>query len=78
LEVGPDELEDAFIPYPPSQPTHEPVVTHPIEEVFQVEVHHILVALLDVGLGFGDRLVGGAPRTKSIAMVRERLIPRPL
>src|SRR6266571_2009589 len=31
LEVGPDELEDALIPYPPSQPTHEPVVTHPIE-----------------------------------------------
>lgn len=49
-----------------------------IEKLLQVDIHHVAVALLNVGLGLGDRLVGGPSWPKAIAERGKRGVPPPL
>ena len=46
-----------------------------IEEFFEVEINNDMVALGNVTLRLGDRLMGRASRTESVAMLRKRRVP---
>ena len=49
-----------------------------VEKFFQVDIDDVAIALLDVDLGLGDRLVSRAPRPKAITEGGKRGSPAPL
>jgi len=78
LQISSDELESPLILDPLGQAAHQPVMADTVEKLLQVDIHHVAVALLNVGLGLGDRLVGGPPWPKAIAERGKRGVPPPL
>ena len=58
LEKGPDEFEHPFIRHPRGDPRHQAVVIDPVEKFLEVKIDHDAVALGDVSLRPGHRLVG--------------------
>jgi hypothetical protein len=46
-------------------------VVDAVEELLQINIHHPVVALADIGLGGGYRLVGTPPRPEAVAVDRE-------
>jgi site-specific DNA recombinase len=78
LQIGSDQLESPLIREPLGQAAHQPVMADAVEKLLQVDIHHVAVALLNVGLGLGDHLVGGSPWPKAIAERGKRGIPPPL
>ncbi len=60
---------------PLGDPRHQAVVTHPIEELLQIQVDHDTVALGDVALRLGDRLMGRASGTEAVGVLGTRRVP---
>jgi hypothetical protein len=58
VEKRPDEFEHAFIGYPCCDASHQNVMVDSIEKPFEVEVNNDVVALGNVALRLGYRLVG--------------------
>ena len=75
LEKGPDKLEPAFVRHPRSDARHQAVVIDPVEKLFEVKIDHDAVALGDVLLCPGHRLVGGSSRPEAEAVLGERWVP---
>ena len=46
-----------------------------VEELFEIEIDHDVVALGDVTLRLGDCLLGGAPRSKAVTVLGKRRVP---
>ena len=58
IEKCPDEFEHAPVGYPRGDAGHQAIVVNSIEELFEVDVDHVAVALGNVVLRLGDRLMG--------------------
>jgi hypothetical protein len=58
--------------------SHQSVVIDPVEELRQVDIDDELIAFGDVGLRMCRRLMGGAPRPKSVAVLAECRVPQRL
>jgi hypothetical protein len=71
LQIGAEELQDSLVRDLLGEAAHEPVVTDAIKEFLQIDIHHVAVALLQLGLGLAHRLMSAAPWTKAIARVRK-------
>ena len=74
LEKGPDEFKHPFIRHPRGDTRHQAVVIDSVEEFFEIKIDHA-VALGDVSLRLGHRLVGGSPRSEAVAVLGERRVP---
>jgi hypothetical protein len=70
-----DEPEKAPVADPLRHQPHQEVLVDPVEEFLQVEIDHAGVPFGDIGLGSGDRLMGGSTGPKAVARVRERRVP---
>jgi len=70
-----DELEDALVSHPLGNEPHQDVVVDPVEELFQVEVHHKAVPGRDVLLRPLYGLMRRARRPEAEACLGERSIP---
>lgn len=46
-----------------------------VQEFFDIEVNHIVVALGHVSLGLGHRLMGKASRPESVTVLGKRQVP---
>ena len=68
-----NELEHTLVRNLLGQATHEPIVANAIEEVLQIDIDPVAMALLQIGLG--HRVVSGAPRPKAIAGRGKRRVP---
>ncbi len=75
LQIRANELEHTLVGNLLGQATHEPILTDAIEELLQIEIYHIAVALLQIRLGLGHRLRGGAPGPKALAGRGKRRVP---
>jgi len=75
LEKSPDELEPAFVRHPYGDARHQAIVIDPVEKFFEVKIDHDAVALGDVLLCPGHRLVGGSSRPEAEAVLGERWVP---
>jgi site-specific DNA recombinase len=75
LEKGPDELEHPFIRHPRGNTRHQAIVIDSVEEFFEIKIDHDVVALGDVSLRLGHRLVGRSPRSEAVAVLGERRVP---
>ena len=68
------ELQHACIRHALSQPTHQEVMIHSVEEFFEVEVHDPPIAARQVFLRRRYRLMCRPTRPKPIAVVGERRV----
>ena len=68
VQKSPDELKHAFIGYPRGYSGHQNIVVHPIEELLQIDIHHIPEARSDILLGLSYRLMRRTSRTKSVTV----------
>src|SRR5207302_5176473 len=75
LEKGPNELPHAFIRHPRGNVRHQAVVIDSVEEFFEIEINHHAVALGDVSLCLGHRLMGGSPRSEAVTVRGEIRVP---
>lgn len=77
IEVATDEPEHATVRDALREPAHQHVVVHPIEEGFEVHVHHPAAAFLDVTLRrarsfqVGNRSCAGRSSDRVAAAVLE-------
>jgi site-specific DNA recombinase len=74
-EKCPDEFEHALVGYPHGDAGHEAIVVHSVEEFLEIEVNHDVVALGNVALRLGHRLMRRAPRSEAVAMLGKRRVP---
>ncbi len=75
LEKSPDEPEHAFIRHPRGNPRHQAIVIDSVEKFFEIKIDHDAVALGNVSLRLGHRLVGRSPRSEAVAVLGERWVP---
>jgi hypothetical protein len=75
LEKRPDELEHPFIGHPRGDARHQAVMIDPVEKFFEIKVNHNAVALGNVSLRLGHRLMGGASRSEAVTVPRKRRVP---
>src|ERR1700757_1234753 len=75
LEKGTDEFEHPLIRHPRGDPRHQAVVIDSVEKFFEIKIDHDAVALGDVSLCLGHRLVGGSPRSEAVAVLGECWVP---
>jgi site-specific DNA recombinase len=76
LQVPADQMQDAFVLDPTSQPRHQDVMVDPIKELLQVQIDHPAVTGRDVFACPLDRVVRAAPQPKAEALVGEpRVVP---
>jgi hypothetical protein len=68
LEVAIDEPQQIKVRTTVFEPHHQPVVIDPVEVCLQVHVHHPIPALSDTRLYEANRLMGGTPRAKCVAV----------
>jgi hypothetical protein len=68
FEIAVDEPQQIKVRTTVFEPHHQPVVIDPVEECLQVHVHHPTPALSDARLYMSNRLMGGMPRAKSVAV----------
>src|SRR5215471_17958971 len=69
VEKRPDELEYALVGNPFRDARHQNVVIDSVEEFFEIEVDHDVVAFGDIPLCLSHRLMGGTSRTETVAML---------
>jgi len=74
-EKRPDEFEHALVGHPYGDARHQDIVVNSVEEFFEVEINDDIVALGDVSLRLGHRLMGRAPWAESVAMLGKRRVP---
>ena len=77
-QVAPDQPQHPFVPDCLSNPVHQDVVVHPVEELGDVQVHHPALPCQNIPLGRAHRVVGTPPRAESVAaraelQVKDRL-----
>src|SRR4029453_5882415 len=72
----PDGLEYALVGNPFRDARHQNVVIDSVEKFFEIEVDHDVVAVGDIPLRLGHRLMGGSPRREAVPMLGERGFPR--
>ena len=70
-----DQLQDALVGHPLSDQPHQDVVVDPVEELFQVDVHHGAVTGRDQLLRPRYGLMRRAPRPEAEACLGERWVP---
>src|SRR6202023_652926 len=75
LEKSPDEPEHVFIRQPRGDPRHQAIVIDSVEKFFEIKIDHDAVALGNVSLRLGHRLVGRSPRSEAVAVLGERWVP---
>src|SRR6201993_2773498 len=75
LEKAPDEFEHPLIRHPRGDPRHQAVVIDSVEKFFEIKIDHDAVALGDISLCLGHRLVGGSPRSEAVAVLGECWVP---
>src|SRR6266481_5017493 len=75
IEECPDELEHALVGQPRGDARHQAVVIDTVEKLFEIDVHHVAVALGYVALRLGYRLMGGASRSEAVTVLGERRVP---
>ena len=68
-------FEHPLVGHPRGDACHQGVVINSIEKSFEVEVNHIAVALGNVALRLGYRLMGGASWAEAVAVLGECRIP---
>ena len=71
LQEATHDPQKTFVGDPASQPRHQDVVVHPVEELFQVHVHHDRSALRHVFLRLPQSVVRSASGTEAVARVRK-------
>src|SRR5208283_5464096 len=59
----------------PRQARHQAVVIDSVEKLFEIEIDHDAVALGDITLRLSHCLMGGAPRSKAVAVLGKRRVP---
>ena len=64
-----------MIRHPRGDTCHQAVVIDSVEEFFEIKVDHDAVALGDVLLRLGHRLMGGSPRPEAVAVLGECWVP---
>ena len=74
-EKRPDEFQQSRVGDTLGHTSHQQVMVHSIKEFLQIDVHHPLITLGDVGLCLRHRLMRRTSRPKAIAVVGERRIP---
>ena len=75
VEKRPQELEHPLVFQPFGRQAHEDIVIYPVKELFQVDIHHKAVALGDIRLRLGYRLVRRASGAKAVTVLGERPVP---
>lgn len=50
-------------------------MAHPVEKLFEIQIDDDAVALGNIALRLGDRLMGGAARAKAVAVLGKRRVP---
>ena len=75
VEERTDELQHALVGNPCRNAGHQQVMVDSIEEFFEVDVDHVVVALGNVLLGLGHGLLGRASRSESVAVLGKRRVP---
>src|SRR6266498_1916610 len=78
LQNGSYQLAHSLVAHPPRDRRHQLVVVDSIEKLFQIEIHHPAVALGDILLRLGHRLMRRALRTKPVTVLGERRVPSAL
>jgi site-specific DNA recombinase len=78
LEVPIDQLQHASVYYASLDQAQQLVVIHPVKELFEIQVHHPLIAFRQILLGAGHCLMRGASWAKALTIFREGWVPRPL
>ncbi len=74
----PHQSEHAVVTHPSSQPSHQEVVIHSVEEFLEVEVHDPTVTAGQMRLRRRHRLVRGPARPEAVAVVGEGRVERRL
>src|SRR4029077_4613824 len=54
------------------KPRHEPLVANSVEEILQIQVHHVLVPVLQILFRFGNRRLAASSRSETVATRMER------
>src|SRR5206468_8887219 len=67
IEIRAQELQQPLIGHPLRHPTHQLVVVDPIEEFLEVDVDHPAIALDEILLRLGHRLMSRAIRPEAVA-----------
>jgi site-specific DNA recombinase len=75
LEKRPDELEHTFVGDPHGHTRHQAVVIDSVEKFFEIKINHYAVALGNVLLRLGHRLMGGASRSEAVTVLGKRRVP---
>jgi len=70
-----NQFQELFVLDPTSHAAHQDVVIDAVKELFQVHVDHPGVALFQIGLDLGDRLVSRTKWPESETVLRERFVP---
>src|SRR5712692_3885813 len=74
-QASPQQADDPLVPNPLLYLAHQLVMVDPIEEFLQVNIHHPVIPLTEILLGFGHGLMGRASRTKPVTVLRKRWVP---
>ena len=75
LKKSPDEFKPAIVSDPFSNACHQPIVIDPIEELFEIEINHDIVAHCNIHLRLGHRLMREASWPEAVNILGERRIP---
>ena len=75
VEKRPDEFEQTLIEHSRGDARHQAIVTDSVEELFEIEIDHDVVAVGDVTLRLSHCLMGGAPRSKAVTVLGKRRAP---
>ena len=75
VEERPDEFEHTLIGHSRGDARHQAVVIDSVEKLFEIEIDHDVVAVGDVTLRLSHCLMGGAPRSKAVAVLGKRRVP---
>src|SRR6266540_6565181 len=74
LEVATNQLQQPLVAYPPSQPAHQEVVVHAVEELLQVQIHDPVSAVHHVFQCLVECLVSTLPDAETVAVWRKRRV----
>src|SRR5277367_3290289 len=75
IQESADELQKVLVSNPFGNEPHQDVVVDPVEELFQIDIHHDGVAGRDICLRPFHRLMCRAPRPEAEARLGERSVP---
>jgi site-specific DNA recombinase len=69
VEKRPDEFEHTLIGHSRGDSRHQAVVIDSVEEFFEIEIDHDVIAVGDVTLRLSHRMMRGAPRSKAVTVL---------